>query len=361
MHLATLRLTDIRSCDDTRVNFHPDLTVLAGENNSGKTNVLESVRLLTRPPDGRRTRYAEREDVRRGSGHDFELEARFEELSDEQRGLLITTLDGASSGNAILGLSFRGDEEAGRRGSVSLWIGPRKSPESEPEARDLIRHVHLPALRDATRELASGAPGRIEPLLKSSSNQEQQQSLVKRLGDALKPIEEDPIIETARSRIDSGLRQLTLGAQPHEARLGFTPPSLTGLARDLRFRLAQVGVEPVDLRESGLGYANLLYLASVLVELEAARESELTLFLVEEPEAHLHPQLQLLTLEFLRDQAKQSRSRTPEQAAHPGSRAEAPVSEGPGGFGLDSLDGSRRQGEAVWQCARRVTGQKENA
>ncbi|WP_257072765.1 ATP-dependent nuclease, partial [Campylobacter jejuni] len=69
-------------------------------------------------------------------------------------------------------------------------------------------------------------------------------------------------------------------------------------------KMAEKGIEPRDLASSGLGYANLLFLSTVLLELSVVRESELTILLIEEPEAHLHPQLQGVLLDFLRSAAK---------------------------------------------------------
>ena len=70
--------------------------------------------------------------------------------------------------------------------------------------------------------------------------------------------------------------------------------------------MAGVGLSPSDLAGSGLGYANLLFIATVVLQLVHAEDSDLTLLLVEEPEAHLHPQLQLVLLEYLRAQAEES-------------------------------------------------------
>ena len=61
MHLENLKLTRFRSAASTNISFQPDLTVLVGENNGGKSNVIDAIRLITLPLSGRRDRYAEEE------------------------------------------------------------------------------------------------------------------------------------------------------------------------------------------------------------------------------------------------------------------------------------------------------------
>jgi putative ATP-dependent endonuclease of OLD family len=65
MYLGGLTISRFRSCDNVTVSLRPDLTVLVGENNGGKSNVVDAIRLLTLPLSGRRERYPEDEDVRR--------------------------------------------------------------------------------------------------------------------------------------------------------------------------------------------------------------------------------------------------------------------------------------------------------
>jgi putative ATP-dependent endonuclease of the OLD family len=306
--LESLSLTNFRSFSQGTVRFNETLTVIAGENNAGKTNVLDAVRLLTTPTDGRQTRWPDRDDVRRGAAS-FSIAACFGGLDDRQRGSLITALATPAGEVAQFGLTFTPSQES-RRGDRTRTIGPRGAYEVEPRARDLIRHVHLPALRDATRELASSSPGRIEFLLRRTTTEQDRKSLVDKAKASLTSLSEDEVIRTAESHIQSGFGALTQGVQPHNAHLNFAPPDLRALARDLRFQLSLAGLEPTELSEAGLGYANLLFLSTVLVELAEAPDADLTLFLVEEPEAHLHPQLQSATLAYLRQKARESRSRS---------------------------------------------------
>lgn len=58
--------------------------------------------------------------------------------------------------------------------------------------------------------------------------------------------------------------------------MGYGRAELGSLVRSLRLRMADAGVEPHELAESGMGYANLAYIATVLTHLHAAARADLT-------------------------------------------------------------------------------------
>ncbi len=105
MYLETLVIKNFRSSLETVVYFKEDLTILAGENNAGKSNILDAIRLITIPLNERRERYAEMEDIRRGSDtEEFTLIANYDGLTDTQKGLLITAMPEPTSSKAIFGM-----------------------------------------------------------------------------------------------------------------------------------------------------------------------------------------------------------------------------------------------------------------
>src|SRR6266404_4513946 len=97
MRLARINATGFRNLDGT-IELPEPLTLVVGENNTGKSNLIDALRLLTYPYGGARfSRWIMSDDFAHdGRGNPltdtFEIEALYLGLTTEQQGRFVTCL-----------------------------------------------------------------------------------------------------------------------------------------------------------------------------------------------------------------------------------------------------------------------------
>ena len=134
MYLDQLKIQRFRSCAEVSVPLREDLTVLVGRTTAGKSNIVDAIRILTLPLNGRAERYAEDDDLRTGStDRSFTIEGRFCGLSDALTGLLISAVPDPCTNVANWGLRYQ-CETLKTRGRTSVWAG--RFDTAEPERGD---------------------------------------------------------------------------------------------------------------------------------------------------------------------------------------------------------------------------------
>jgi len=102
-----------------------------------------------------------------------------------------------------------------------------------------------------------------------------------------------PVANT-QAAITTRHEEMLGGILKQALKVGLAPPDFQKLAARLGLT-----VESLDVEQNGLGYNNLIYMAVVLSELSLNPNAAYKALLVEEPEAHLHPQMQAILLQYL--------------------------------------------------------------
>jgi putative ATP-dependent endonuclease of OLD family len=334
MHLSEIVIENFRCFGESdkrlRLPLRRGLTALVGENDSGKTAVIDALRFALGTADQEWHRLENTDFYEEDLSREIKIVCKFENLIPaEQRAFVEYLTYDTTSGNVpILYVNWTArDTGETRRGHsyrrVEIHSGKDgNGPSIAPEARALLRATYLRPLRNAEQALSAGRGSRLSQILHHTP-------LVKETGVTFGPSDLDSItpktlrqlnvlgianlidallenqrgIVEARKEINTRLGSLALDGDDARSSI-----SVGGAVSD-DVRLRQL-LEKLDLRlggkgRPGLGSNNLLFIACELLLL-AQGDIGNRLLLIEEPEAHLHAQRQLRLMKFLQEQSEQN-------------------------------------------------------
>ena len=306
MYLKSLKIENFRKFEKLQVDFTKGLNLLVGENNAGKTAIIDAIKyvLNTQSFDYIRPIY---EDFFNSSNKEsnrtenFYIECIFEDLKSHEASSFLEWLGFRNSGASFLKVWL-----SAKRKDRKIFYEVRAGADGEGsqlsgEARDYLRATYLKALRDAESELAPKKGSRLSQILDNHELFEDKES------HKLKEI-----METTNSEIEmyfsdaSGgkdlmdvlngyLKDFSLASNQLESKFSMSGSSLKSILEKLGLKIFNTS----ESNSQGLGSHNLLYIAAELLLLKKVGYAGLKLGLIEEIEAHLHPQTQIKLIEAI--------------------------------------------------------------
>jgi putative ATP-dependent endonuclease of OLD family len=322
MFLRKLEIKNYRCIKNVSIEFNKGVNILIGENNSGKTAVLDALRVCLSYGRQQRDIWISESDFHLDKNNpeaakgDIEFHLYFEIENEVETGIYHDLYSVGEHDKQELQIHFRYyiDERNGlKRVRYSVWGGDKEGQQITPDVLDLIYFIHLDALRDAAHYLRPVRGNRLGELyLKIVTDEKMQDTLSGKVRKVLSDDKEwNELIKQGKDKVNEHLKETTISGKEQNVKIDFLPYEFERIVDNLRIQTpvynenvlgSEDNQKYFELRQNGLGYNNLIYIATVLGDLKRQKELEGEAYialLIEEPEAHLHPQLQNIFFDYI--------------------------------------------------------------
>lgn len=292
------------------LNFNPDFNVLVGENDSGKSAIIDALKIIFK------THSFEWIRIEPNDFHEqkerLRIEVRLEDLTVEEAKNFIEWLGWIGEGEEAkpylrLILDVKRNSTTGEIKFYDVKAGvDDEGAILNAEAREYLKTTYLKPLRDAGSELVPRQNSRLSQILQGHhafKNRKDDHVLVKIFENFNEEITNYFLGEDAegnqitdqngkalKAEIDKYIKEFY--DSNGESLFEVTSGTLKNILERLELSIKEV-INP------GLGTLNKLFISSELLHLRKEGWSGLRLGLIEELEAHLHPQSQMRVVEYL--------------------------------------------------------------
>lgn len=306
MRLSRLNIRNFRNFEQIDIALAGNV-VLLGENRVGKSNLLFGIRLVLDPtlPDAARqlklSDFWDGCDLAQSPQIEVHLDFAEFDADDAQAALLTDFRIAGDPRIARLSYVFRkkpevaGPPQSDADYDFVVFGGGDEARALPSRLRRRIALDMLEALRDAEGQLGSWRNSPMRPLLEDAISGVDRASLDTVAADldrATRALEAFPTVKALEDGLRVGILELAGNAHDIDARLRFAPADPLRLFRSISMFIDN---GKRGIAEASLGSANVALIALKLAEFawrRAKNERNYSLLCIEEPEAHLHPQLQ---------------------------------------------------------------------
>lgn len=336
MYLSLLKIKNFRCFDgnDHNITFKKGLNVLVGENDSGKSAIMDAIKIVLGTTDMNWYKIDQEDFYKEDVSLEIAITCKFEDLNADECGAFLECLSYEDVDKKVPCLylhwrckyltSFKPPRPVANISTGKDGNGTAPSI----EAKELLRTTYLRALRDAYSEMQSGKRSRLSQIMQHVSivdqgeNEYQEGCDIHKLSIAgiadlsNELLANHPALDSINREMTTILQEKMLLKKDNvKTRLEVAGANSNKLQKEMAL------LEKLDLAVDknasemcgrvGLGTSNIMSMAcELLLHKEAEGENKSCFLLIEEPEAHIHAQRQLKLIQSLENESEKGNRQT---------------------------------------------------